>query len=160
MLRGRRPCGPNRWGRGWQAACIRWAAMKRLAATLVLGIFGLGALTVAFLLFGPGMAPWADTLLTACFGWNAETRHYRLDALILTLLQPPLFAAVVYFFASNFPIGPWWWYLTLGAAYGLFPLLGVVAFFASVALLLRFTRYGLRPLLGFRYGGDTIPRAH
>ncbi|HAM56054.1 MAG TPA: hypothetical protein DCQ64_11865, partial [Candidatus Rokubacteria bacterium] len=71
---------------------------RLFAPSLVLGIFGLGALTVAFLLLGPGMAPWADTLLIACFGWNAETRHYRLDSLILTLLQPPLFVAVVYFF--------------------------------------------------------------
>ena len=71
---------------------------RLFAPSLVLGIFGLGALTVAFLLLGPGMAPWADTLLTACFGWNAETRHYRLDSLILTLLQPPLLVAVVSFF--------------------------------------------------------------
>jgi protein SCO1/2 len=72
------------------------------APTLMLAIFGLGAGTVAFLLFGPGLAgassPWIDTLLTVCFGWNAETRRYRLDALILVLLQPPLFAAVVYLF--------------------------------------------------------------
>jgi protein SCO1/2 len=72
------------------------------APALVLAIFGLGAATVTFLLLGPGLAgggaPWIDTLLTACFGWNAETRRYRLDALILTLLQPPLFALVVYGF--------------------------------------------------------------
>ena len=65
------------------------------APALLIAIFGLGAATVAFLLFGPGLAPWADTLLAACFGWNADTRHYRLDSLILTLLQPPLFAIVV-----------------------------------------------------------------
>jgi protein SCO1/2 len=64
----------------------------------MLAIFGLGAATVVFLLLGPGLGGWADTLLTACFGWNAETRHYRLDALILTLLQPPLFATVVLLF--------------------------------------------------------------
>lgn len=68
------------------------------APTVLLAIFGLGAATVGFLLLGPGLGAWADTLLTACFGWNAETRHYRLDALILTLLQPPLFAAVVFLF--------------------------------------------------------------
>jgi len=68
------------------------------APALMIAIFGLGAATVAFLLFGPGMAPWADTLLTACFGWNADTHRYRLDSLILTLLQPPLFAAVVWAF--------------------------------------------------------------
>ncbi len=54
------------------------------------------------------------------------------------------FAGVVYFFAANFPIGPWWWYLTLGAAYGLFPIVGVVAFCMALALLLRFVQYGLR----------------
>ena len=70
----------------------------RFAPALMLAIFGLGAATVVFLLVGPGLGAWADTLLTACFGWNAETRHYRLDALVLTLLQPPLFAAVVFLF--------------------------------------------------------------
>ena len=81
--------------------------MKRLftgplfAPTLIVAVFGLGAATVAFLLFGPGMAPWADTLLTACFGWNADTRRYRLDAVILTLLQPPLFAVVVWAFYAD-----------------------------------------------------------
>ena len=81
--------------------------MKRLftgplfAPTLMVAIFGLGAATVAFLLFGPGVAPWADTLLTACFGWNADTHRYRLDALILTLLQPPLFAVVVWAFYAD-----------------------------------------------------------
>ena len=81
--------------------------MKRLftgplfAPTLMVAIFSLGAATVAFLLFGPGLAPWADTLLTACFGWNADTRRYRLDALILTLLQPPLFAVVLWAFYAD-----------------------------------------------------------
>ncbi|MBI2528328.1 MAG: hypothetical protein HYV93_20400 [Candidatus Rokubacteria bacterium] len=74
---------------------------RLFAPCLLLAMFGLGALTVAFLLVGPGMGPWADTLLTACFGWNAETRQHRLDTLILTLLQPPLFAAVVYFFYAD-----------------------------------------------------------
>ena len=74
---------------------------RLFAPALMLAIFGVGAATVGFLLIGPGLAPWADTLLTACFGWNAETRRYRLDALILTLLQPPLFATVVFFFYSD-----------------------------------------------------------
>src|SRR3990172_8353806 len=80
---------------------MRLFTHRFFAPCLVLAMFGLGAMTVAFLLVGPGMAPWADTLLTACFGWNAETRHYRLDALILTLLQPPLFAAGAYFFYTD-----------------------------------------------------------
>ena len=81
--------------------------MKRLlthrlfAPGLMVAIFGLGAATVGFLLIGPGLALWADTLLTACFGWNADTRRYRLDGLVLTLLQPPLFATVVFFFYTD-----------------------------------------------------------
>ena len=75
------------------------------APILVLAVFGLGALMVALLLFGPGLAartgPWMDTLLTACLGWNATTRHFRLDAVILVLLEPPLFAAVVFFFYAD-----------------------------------------------------------
>jgi protein SCO1 len=71
------------------------------APALLVATFGLGAATVAFLRFGHGLAPWADTLLTACFGWNADTRRYRLDSLILTLLQPPLFALVIWAFYSD-----------------------------------------------------------
>jgi protein SCO1/2 len=67
----------------------------RFGPVLALAAFGWGALLVLFLLFGPGLGPWTDTLLAACFGWNPATRHYRLDALILALLQPPLFGGVV-----------------------------------------------------------------
>ena len=80
----------------------RLLAHPLFAPALVLTIFGLGAGTVALLLVGPELggrsAPWIDALLTACFGWNAEARHYRLDALLLVLLQPPLFAFVVFLF--------------------------------------------------------------
>ena len=78
----------------------RLLAHPLFAPALVLAIFGLGAGTVALLLLGPGLAgaPWIDTLLTVCFGWDAETRRYRLDALLLALLQPPLFAGVVFLF--------------------------------------------------------------
>lgn len=68
---------------------------RRLGPALALAVFGWGTVVVAFLLVGPGLGSWADALLTACFGWNAATRHYRLDAVILVLLQPPLFAGVV-----------------------------------------------------------------
>ncbi len=71
------------------------------APILVLAVFAVGALTIAFLLVGPGLGPWADLLLTTCFGWNPDTRHYRLDSLLLALLQPPLFAAVVFLFYSS-----------------------------------------------------------
>jgi hypothetical protein len=78
----------------------RLLAHPLFAPALVLAIFGLGAGTVALLLLGPGLAglsaPWVDTLLTLCFGWDAETRRYRLDALLLVVLQPPLFASVVF----------------------------------------------------------------
>jgi protein SCO1 len=70
------------------------------APALMFAIFGLGTATTALLLFGPGVAggsvPWIDTLLTVCFGWDAETRRYRLDTLLLVLLEPPVFALVVY----------------------------------------------------------------
>ncbi len=78
----------------------RLLAHPLFAPALVLAIFGLGTGTVALLLLGPGLAglsaPWVDTLLTLCFGWDAETRRYRLDTLLLVVLQPPLFAAVVF----------------------------------------------------------------
>jgi protein SCO1/2 len=62
---------------------------------LLLAVLVQGSLTVAFLLAGPGLGPWADALLTACFGWDAAAQRYRLDALVLALLEPPLFALVV-----------------------------------------------------------------
>jgi hypothetical protein len=74
---------------------------RLFAPSLMVAIFGLGALTVGFLIVGPGLGPWADVLLTSCFGWNAETRRYRLDSLVLTVLQPPLFATVVFFFYAD-----------------------------------------------------------
>jgi hypothetical protein len=50
----------------------------------------------------------------------------------------------VYAAVSQSPVGPWWWYLSLGAAYGFFPLIAVAAFIFFAALLLRFLRLGLR----------------
>ena len=71
------------------------------APGLVLAAMVWGSAMVVFLLVGPGLGAWADTLLTACFGWNAEARRYRLDALLLALLQPPLFVAVVGLFYAD-----------------------------------------------------------
>lgn len=68
---------------------------------LAIAAFGWGSLVVLFLIVGPGLGPWADTLLTACFGWNAETRRYRLDTLILGLLQPPLLVGVLALFYAD-----------------------------------------------------------
>jgi len=74
---------------------------RLLGPVLMLAAFAVGAATIGFLLVGPGLGAWADTLLVSCFGWNAETRRYRLDSLILALLQPPLFAGVVFFFFAD-----------------------------------------------------------
>ena len=71
------------------------------APGLVLAAMVWGSAMVVFLLVGPGLGAWADTLLTACFGWNAEARRYRLDALLLALFQPPLFIAVVALFYAD-----------------------------------------------------------
>lgn len=68
---------------------------------LGIAAFALGSATAAFLLLGPGLAPWSDEVLASCFGWNAETRRYRLDSLLLVLLQPPLFALVICFFYAD-----------------------------------------------------------
>lgn len=54
------------------------------------------------------------------------------------------FAACVSVAVSQSPVGPWWWYLSLGAVYGFFPLVAVAAFIFFAALLLRFLRLGLR----------------
>jgi hypothetical protein len=62
----------------------------------------------------------------------------------LTLAGALPFAAFVWFYSSNFPIGPWWWYLTLAAAYGLFPPLTVALFLGGAALGLRFLHLGWR----------------
>jgi protein SCO1/2 len=79
----------------------RWLTPAPFAPALALAAMLWGAAMVLFLLVGPGLGAWADTLLTACFGWNAEARRYRIDALLLALLQPPLFVAVVAFFYAD-----------------------------------------------------------
>jgi len=79
----------------------RWLTHAAFAPALVLAALLWGAAVVGFLLVGPGLGAWADTLLTACFGWNAEARRYRLDTLLLALAQPPLFVAVVAFFYTD-----------------------------------------------------------
>jgi protein SCO1/2 len=73
----------------------------RFPPALIAATFLWGAAVVAFLRFGPGRWKWTDTLLVACFGWDAATRHYRLDTVLLALLQPPLFAAVVAAFYAD-----------------------------------------------------------
>jgi protein SCO1/2 len=78
-----------------------WLTRASIAPALGLLALVWGAAMVGFLVIGPGLGAWADTLLTACFGWNAEARRYRLDALLLALLQPPLFVAVVGLFYAE-----------------------------------------------------------
>ncbi len=80
---------------------MRWLRHPLFAPMLVLAVLGWGTLVLAFLLVGPRLGPWALTLLTACFGWNAATRAYRLDVVLLVVLQPPLFVAVVAFFYAG-----------------------------------------------------------
>ena len=63
---------------------------------------------------------------------------------ILALAGALPFAACVSVAVSQAQVGPWWWYLSLGAVYGFFPLIAVAAFIFFAALLLRFLRLGLR----------------
>ncbi len=63
---------------------------------------------------------------------------------ILALAGALPFAACVSVAVSPSPVGPWWWYLSLGAVYGFFPLIAVAAFIFFAALFLRFLRLGLR----------------
>lgn len=79
----------------------RWLGHPLFAPVLVLLALGWGALSIVFLLVGPNLGPWATSLLTWCFGWNATTRAYRLDAVLLVTLQPPLFVLVVGFFYAD-----------------------------------------------------------
>ncbi|MBF8283177.1 MAG: hypothetical protein HW378_2092 [Anaerolineales bacterium] len=72
------------------------------------------------------------------------TLRGKIPNVILALAGALPFAACVYVAVSQSPVGPWWWYLSLGAAYGFFPLIAVAAFIFFVALLLRFLRLGWR----------------
>ena len=72
------------------------------APVLALASLSWGTLLAAFLLIAPGLSsPWVDTLLAFCFGFDSATRVYRLDTLILYLLQPLLFVAVIGFFYAE-----------------------------------------------------------
>ena len=64
----------------------RWLTPTPFAPALVLAAMAWGAALVAFLLLGPGLGAWADTLLTACFGWSAETRR---PTLVVGLVVSP-----------------------------------------------------------------------
>ncbi len=79
----------------------RWLRHPLFGPVLVLAVLACGTLLIGFLLLGPALGGWATTVLTACFGWNAATRAYRLDAVLLVALQPPLFALVVALFYAD-----------------------------------------------------------
>lgn len=77
---------------------MRWLTHPLFAPVLVLAALGWGTLVLVFLLVAPGLGPWTEPLLAYCFGWSPATRAYRLDALLLYTLEPPLFALAVGFF--------------------------------------------------------------
>ncbi len=72
---------------------------RLFAPLLALAVFLWGTALAIFLLAAPSLkAAWVDTLLIYCFGFDPAARVYRLDTLILYLVQPPLFVAVIGFF--------------------------------------------------------------
>jgi cytochrome oxidase Cu insertion factor (SCO1/SenC/PrrC family) len=79
----------------------RWLRHPLFAPVLALAALAWGTGVIVFLLIGPDMGGWAHTVLTTCFGWNASARAYRMDAILLTALEPPLFALVVAAFYSE-----------------------------------------------------------
>jgi protein SCO1/2 len=79
----------------------RWLSHPLFAPVLALAALGWGTLLMVFLLVGPKLGGWAEPLLTICFGWNAATRAYRLDAVLFLTLQPPLFVLAVGFFYAD-----------------------------------------------------------
>lgn len=80
---------------------MRWLRHPLFAPVLVLAGLAWGTAVLVFLLVGPNLGGWATAVLTYCFGWSASTRAYRLDAVLLTTLQPPLFALVVAVFYAD-----------------------------------------------------------
>ena len=79
----------------------RWLRHPLFAPLLVLLAFAWGIALEVFLLVGPNLGGWATSVLALCFGWNAATRAYRLDALLLAALEPPLFALAVGLFYGD-----------------------------------------------------------
>ena len=115
---------------------FRRTTLLGLLAVLSAVVWLLNGFTATALL-GPAalLWPWIEP---------GERLLKKLLNLALALAGAAPFAAFVAFFAANFPIGPWWWYLTLGAAYGLFPPLAVGLFLGALALMLRFMAHGLK----------------
>jgi cytochrome oxidase Cu insertion factor (SCO1/SenC/PrrC family) len=81
---------------------LGWLRHPRFAPVVVLASLGWGTAVVAFLLIGPNLGGWARAVLEACFAWDAGTRAYRLDTVLLVTLEPPLFiVAVALFYADE-----------------------------------------------------------
>lgn len=78
-----------------------WLRHRLFAPVLALLALGWGTLIIALLVVGPDLGGWTRALLTYCFGWNAATRAYRLDAVLLVVLEPPLFALVLGLFYAD-----------------------------------------------------------
>lgn len=72
-----------------------WLRHPLFAPVLALAALGWGIALNVFLVAGPSLGGWATSVLTLCFGWNAAIRAYRLDAVLLATLEPPLFALVI-----------------------------------------------------------------
>lgn len=79
----------------------RWLRHPLFAPVLVLAALAWGIALNVFLVVGPRLGGWATSALAFCFGWNATTRAYRLDAVLLVTLEPPLFALVVGIFYAD-----------------------------------------------------------
>jgi len=79
----------------------RWLRHQLFAPVLVLAALGWGTALGVFLLVGPDLGGWARAVLAYCFGWDMTTRAYRLDAVLLVTLEPPLFALVVGLFYAD-----------------------------------------------------------
>jgi hypothetical protein len=128
--------------RGWgRLADILQIPYRRLTlllilSALVIAVWFLNGFTASALL-GPAAYVWL--LIEPRRGGRGKALNL---ALALAGLVP--FAICVHRFAPAAAFGPAWWFLPLGAAYGYFPLLGVVACICGLALLLRFARLGLR----------------
>lgn len=73
---------------------IGWVRHPAFGPVLILAALGWGTLVALFLALGPGLGGRAHDVLAYCFGWDRWSRTYRLDAVLLVTLQPPLFAAV------------------------------------------------------------------
>ncbi len=128
--------------RGWGRLADRLEIPHRrvtllvVFSALVFFFVQINAYAVALLL-GPAAYSWV---------WiePRATRWGRLLNLWLALGGALPMAGVIAGLALTPGLGPWWWFLPLGAAYGLYPFYVVGGFILGVALFLRFARLGLR----------------